>query len=69
MKIYLSISLIVSVLFMVLFGADIFALLATAHPVPDLTVRALLFVLFALQAGRSMLHLKNFLKGRRDENL
>jgi TRAP-type C4-dicarboxylate transport system permease small subunit len=73
MKIYLSISLLISVLFMTLFGVNIFILLATAHatknPVPDLMLHGTLCILFSFQAYRAIHHLRNILKRTDDENI
>lgn len=73
MKIYLSISLLISVLFTTLFGVNVFILLATAHatknPVPDLMLHGTLCILFSFQAYRAIHHLRNILKRTDDENI
>jgi hypothetical protein len=73
MKIYLSISLIVSALFVLLFGTNVCILLATAHatknPVPDLMLHGMLCILFSFQAYRATHHLRNLLKRTDDENV
>lgn len=73
MKIYLSISLIFSIFFAILFGTNVYILLATAHatknPIPDLMLHGVLCVLFSFQVYRSTHHLRNILKRAGDENL
>jgi TRAP-type C4-dicarboxylate transport system permease small subunit len=73
MKIYLSISLILSVLFIALFGTNVYVLFATVHETKnlalDIMLHGVLFVLFAFQAYRAFYHLRNIVKRTRNENL